>query len=138
MEHELALDLAHEINDPELEARALGGLGDAEYARGRMISAHSSFSRCVELSRKHGFGRIEVANLSMIAHTQVYLNDLSGALATSAAAIELAARVGHPRAEIIAHNAATIRLLHERRFYDSENARGTPRKSDPVSRRAEI
>src|SRR5207249_1737909 len=35
-----------------------------------------------------------------------YLNDFSGALATAEAAIELAARVGHPRAEMIAHNAA--------------------------------
>jgi tetratricopeptide (TPR) repeat protein len=105
-EHELALELAHGIEDSELAARALGGLGDAEYARGRMVSAHNRFSRCLELARTYGFGRTEVANLSMIAHTQIYLNDLSGALATSAAAIDLAARVGHPRAEIIAHNAA--------------------------------
>ena len=27
---------------------ALGGLGDAEYMRGRMISAHNGFRRCVE------------------------------------------------------------------------------------------
>jgi ATP/maltotriose-dependent transcriptional regulator MalT len=89
-----------------MEARALGGLGDAEYARGRMASAHRHFSRCAELSRASGAGRIEVANLSMVAHTQVYLNDFSDALATAQMAVELAARVGHQRAEIIAHNAA--------------------------------
>ena len=89
-----------------MEARALGGLGDAEYARGRMASAHRHFSRCAELSRASGAGRIEVANLSMVAHTQVYLNDFSDALATSQTAVELAARVGHHRAEIIAHYAA--------------------------------
>ena len=55
---------------------------------------------------RRGAGRIEVANLSMVAHTQVYLNDFSGALATSQTAVELAARVGHHRAEIIAHDAA--------------------------------
>jgi hypothetical protein len=36
----------------------------------------------------------------------VYLNDFSDALATSQMAVELAARVGHHRAEIIAHYAA--------------------------------
>jgi class 3 adenylate cyclase/tetratricopeptide (TPR) repeat protein len=105
-EHERALNCAQTVNWPEMEARALGGLGDAEYARGRMASAYRHFSRCAELSRASGAGRIEVANLSMVAHTQVYLNDFSGALATTQAAVELAARVGHHRAEIIAHNAA--------------------------------
>ncbi|MEH2501074.1 class 3 adenylate cyclase/tetratricopeptide (TPR) repeat protein [Bradyrhizobium sp. AZCC 1678] len=105
-EHERALDCAQRARSPEMQARALGGLGDAEYARGRMASAHRHFSRCAELSRASGAGRIEVANLSMVAHTQVYLNDFSGALATAQMAVELAARVGHQRAEIIAHNAA--------------------------------
>jgi tetratricopeptide (TPR) repeat protein len=89
-----------------MEARALGGVGDAEYARGRMASAYRNFSQCVELARRCGAGRIEVANLSMVAHTQVYLNDFPGALATSEAAVDLATRVGHHRAEIIAHYAA--------------------------------
>lgn len=105
-EHERALDCARRANSPEMQARALGGLGDAEYARGRMASAHRHFSRCAELSRASGAGRIEVANLSMVAHTQVYLNDFSDALATTQMAVELAARVGHQRAEIIAHIAA--------------------------------
>lgn len=105
-EHERALDWARRARSPEVEARALGGLGDAEYARGRIASAHRHFSRCVELSRASGAGRIEVANLSMVAHSQVYLNDFSDALATSQVAVELAARVGHHRAEIIAHYAA--------------------------------
>jgi class 3 adenylate cyclase/tetratricopeptide (TPR) repeat protein len=105
-EHERALDCARRARSPEMEARALGGLGDAEYARGRMASAHRHFSRCAELSRASGAGRIEVANLSMVAHTQVYLNDFSDALATTHTAVELAARVGHHRAEMIAHYAA--------------------------------
>jgi hypothetical protein len=42
----------------------------------------------------------------MVAHTQVYLNDFSNALATTQTAVQLAARVGHFRAEIIAHHAA--------------------------------
>jgi hypothetical protein len=50
-EHELALDFAQKANAPELQARSLGGLGDAEYARGRMASAYTAFSRSVAASR---------------------------------------------------------------------------------------
>ena len=65
-EHELGLGYARRLGSPEAEARALGGLADAAYAQGKMRSAFEHFSRCVALSREHGFGRIEVANRSMV------------------------------------------------------------------------
>ena len=49
---------------PEMQARALGGLGDAENARGRMASAHRHFRQCVELSRARGAGRKRVPGSS--------------------------------------------------------------------------
>jgi len=55
-EHRRSLDLAREAGSAELEAAALGGLGDAEYVRGRMLSARENFVNCIELSRRHGFG----------------------------------------------------------------------------------
>ena len=58
----IGLQLAKRAGATELEAMTLGGLGDADYMRGRMISAHGWYSECVELSERHGFGRIEVAN----------------------------------------------------------------------------
>jgi tetratricopeptide (TPR) repeat protein len=85
---------------------ALGGLGDAEYVRGRMISAHDRFRRCVELCERHGFGRIEVANRPMMAFTRWFAGDARGALADAEAAIASAARVGHRRAEMVGHHAA--------------------------------
>jgi class 3 adenylate cyclase/tetratricopeptide (TPR) repeat protein len=114
-EHQSALDLARAAGATEYEARALGGLGDGEYARGRMASAHHYFSRCVKLAKEHGAGRVEVANLSMVAHTEIYLARFPAALQSSQAAVELAARVSHNRAEIIAHNAAinTFRSIGE-------------------------
>ena len=119
-DHGLALDLARKAGAPELEARTLGGLGDAEYALGRLASSHRHFSRCVELARAHGLGRVEVANLIMVAVVQVYLNDLQGALATSRTAIELAARVGHHRAEMLAHHAACRALCAMGEFGQAE------------------
>jgi tetratricopeptide (TPR) repeat protein len=105
-EHGIALELAQRGGATELEAMALGGLGDAEYVRGRMISAHDRFRSCVELCERHGFGRIEVANRPMMAFTRWYAGDTRGALADAEAAIESAARVGHRRAEMVGHHAA--------------------------------
>jgi class 3 adenylate cyclase/tetratricopeptide (TPR) repeat protein len=105
-EHGIALELAGRAGATELEAMALGGLGDAEYVRGRMISAHDRFRDCVELCERHGFGRIEVANRPMMAFTRWFAGDTRGALAAADAAIESAARVGHRRGEMVGHHAA--------------------------------
>ena len=45
-----------------------------------MITAYEHFHRCVELCREHGFGRIEVANLSMVGFSRQYFNELRQAL----------------------------------------------------------
>jgi tetratricopeptide (TPR) repeat protein len=105
-EHEKSLQLACEVGSAELEAQALGGLGDAEYVRGRMISAHRHLQRCVELAARHGFGRIEVANRSQIAHASLYFQPHQAVFDQALAAAEGAKRVGHHRAEINARMAA--------------------------------
>jgi class 3 adenylate cyclase/tetratricopeptide (TPR) repeat protein len=104
-EHEQALAFAREAGSPELEARALGGLGDAAYARGRMITAYKHFQRCVELARSLGLGRVEVANLVMVEFALVFLGKLPEALNGARIAVETARRVGHQRAELIARNS---------------------------------
>ena len=115
-EHERALDYARRAASPEAEARALGGLADAAYAQGRMRTAFGHFRRCVELSRQHGFGRIEVANLSMVGFSRHYLNQLGEALEDGLAAAELAGRVGHPRAELLGESMASIVLYDMAKF----------------------
>lgn len=106
--HRRSLKLARQIGSRELEAAALGGLGDAEYARGRMRSAYERFRRCVALCREHGLGRIEVAHLPMTAITRWYAGDIRGSLVDSLEATASTARVGHARAEIIARHAAYL------------------------------
>jgi tetratricopeptide (TPR) repeat protein len=86
----------------------LGGLGDAEYVRGRMISAHRHLRRCVELAARHGLGRIEVANASQIAHARLYLAPQEIVLGEALSAAAAAERVGHQRAELNARAAATF------------------------------
>jgi class 3 adenylate cyclase/tetratricopeptide (TPR) repeat protein len=110
-QHQLALNYAREARSPHAEASALSGLGDAEYARGRMITARDYFSRCIELSREHGFGRIEVANLPMAAITRWYCNELQASLDDALAALEAARRVGHRRAEMGAQSVTCHALV---------------------------
>jgi tetratricopeptide (TPR) repeat protein len=107
-EHEQALACAREAGSLELEARALGGLGDAAYARGRMITAYKHFQRCIELARSLGLGRVEVANLAMVDFTRLLLGDLREALNGCRIAAEAAKRVGHQRAEMIARHSYVL------------------------------
>lgn len=100
-EHERGLHYAKRSGSPEAEARALGGLADAAYAQGRMRTAFDYFSRCVALCQQHGFGRIEVANRSMVGFSRVYLNEPHQARADGDAAAQVAALVGQPRAELL-------------------------------------
>jgi tetratricopeptide (TPR) repeat protein len=100
--NERSLELARDAQAPELEAQALGGLGEAEFARGRMISAYKYYDRCIELGRDHGFLRVVAANLSMRGQTLEYMNDLGAAMADCRDAVDLARKIRQPRAEMIA------------------------------------
>ncbi len=101
-EHQSALDCADEAGSLEARATALGGLGDAYYLEGRMLSAHEQFERCVALAREHGFGRLEVAVLQMVGWTRLHLLNLSGAMEVATAAAALAVQASQPRAELLA------------------------------------
>ena len=96
-EQERALTHALAAKDAMWEARVLGGLGDAYYARCRMVTALDYLRRCVALSHDHGFGRIEVANRFMVGTNLRYMNDLAGALAEVQAAAALARDAKIPR-----------------------------------------
>ncbi len=112
--NENSLKAARAGMSPRLEAQAYGGLGDAEFARGRMISAHRYFDQCIELSRAHNFTGIMAANLSMRGQTFLYQHQLEAAIEDCRAAAELAGKIRQPRAEMIAAIVATYVLdLHD-------------------------
>ncbi|WP_171060443.1 BTAD domain-containing putative transcriptional regulator [Poseidonocella sp. HB161398] len=52
---------------PLHQSRALGGLGDALYAEGRMHAACATFRECNALARTHGLGVVELSHLLMEA-----------------------------------------------------------------------
>lgn len=115
-QHQAGLEFARRSQRPDLQAAALGGLGDAEYVRGRMRSARDRLSECVRISREQNLGRIEVANLAQVAHAMVYTGPVPAAYETAAEAINAAMRIGHARAEINARAAATKALFALARF----------------------
>jgi class 3 adenylate cyclase/tetratricopeptide (TPR) repeat protein len=100
-EHGLAREHARQSGSLEAEAAAMGGLGDGYYLQGRMHSAHQQFRDCVALARAQGFGRLEVANLSMIGWSGLYLAQIADAAAVGREAITLAQQASQPRAEIM-------------------------------------
>lgn len=110
-EHRLALEYARACNSIEAEVRALGGLGDVEYARGHMRSARDYLRQCLEMCREHGFGRIEVANRAQLGIAAFYCGDWHEAQTEWDAAIQAAERVGHQRAEMNARTSACEGLV---------------------------
>jgi tetratricopeptide (TPR) repeat protein len=102
-EHEKALKFAEMCGSAHYTARALGGIGDAYYALGRMETAHGYFERCIDLCRVNGFGSIEVAYLIMQFDTHFFRGNLPQVFADCEKAIEMATRVGNRRAEFFNH-----------------------------------
>ncbi len=103
-EHEDALHRAERAGDPEWQARALGGLGDAYYACCGMKTAFDCFERCIALSRENGLVRIELSNRYILGVTRRYMLELDGALDDVLAALEMARKVGDRRALLYSLN----------------------------------
>ena len=97
-----SLDHARASGSVEVEARALSGLANAEYNRGRFISAQGYFDQCLELAREHGFGRILAANLSMRSYVSGWHDDIDSAIAGYREAARLAEQISDSRAQMMA------------------------------------
>jgi tetratricopeptide (TPR) repeat protein len=110
-QHQLAREYAHKAGSPEKEVRALSGLGDAYYMRGRLITAHGHYDECVRLCREHGLASIESANLPLRGHTLLYMDRPEEGLKDTMDAAALAAREGNERAEMIARGSCAGKIL---------------------------
>lgn len=104
--HAESLRHARACGSAQHEAAALGGLGDADYVRGRMISAQGHFEQCLALCRAHGLGRIETAHRQMLGLTRFFCNDVRGGLADARASAEAARHIGQPRGLMVANMIA--------------------------------
>ena len=120
-EHQSALSAAGAAGDAESEANALSGIGDAEYARGRMATAGRYFERCVAICRERGLVRTGIANRAMLAHVNFYLNRVEPYLADTRAAADDAARIGYAYGEMFAWQSIATILCHQGEYAAAED-----------------
>jgi DNA-binding SARP family transcriptional activator len=116
--HEQAHRYALEANSPLDIARALGGLGDACYQRGQMLTARDQFAQCVREARDHGLVGVLLANLPMLGITQTYSGNPVLGAECCGEALELARRIGDLRGELLAHLCMANALLVMHRIDD--------------------
>jgi DNA-binding SARP family transcriptional activator len=105
--HEEAHRYAIAADSPLEIARALGGLGDAWYQRGRMRSARDHFARCVALASEHDLPALARAYRPMLAMTRAYAGEIRAARLDSERAAADARAVFDLRAEMLAFDVAT-------------------------------
>jgi tetratricopeptide (TPR) repeat protein len=119
-EHQAAWRCARNAGATEEEARALGGLGDAHFLAGRIRQAHKHFEDCVALARENGLLLTEVAYLPMRAVTHMYCLRFDEALDDCRSVVELAARAGRARGELISRSTSSWILLDQCEFLVAE------------------
>ena len=99
--HEQAYRYAIEASSPLEIARALGGLGDAYYQRGQMITARRHFSQCVQEARSHNLAGVLLSNLPMLAITEIYFGTPNAGREHLREGLDLATRIGDLRSELL-------------------------------------
>jgi DNA-binding SARP family transcriptional activator len=114
--HERALELAQTSGSVEDVARALGGLCDAEYQRGRMRTALGYVLRCLEISEQRGLVALRLAYLPMAAATRNFCGELAPAMELASQAAGAARGVGDPRSELIALSVKGSSHLYRAEF----------------------
>ncbi|UCG96140.1 MAG: AAA family ATPase [Burkholderiales bacterium] len=120
--HESALHHARVAQDAECEAQALGGLGDAQYLQGRMLSGLDYFTRCVALCERAGLIKVQIPNRCMVGHCMYYANRMDESIAAVREGLEEARRIGQAQTEIFALNSLGLLLAWKGEYRPAEQA----------------
>ncbi len=118
--HEQAQRHAEQAGTPLELARALGGIGDAWYQRGHIVSAHRHFQLCIDEARRHGLTSVLLANLPMLSVTHHFCCELHAATQAYEEGLELVRHIGDRRCELLLHLVAASTLLMRGRYADSK------------------
>lgn len=108
--HEKARAQSERAGSPALQALALGGIGDANFLRGHMLSAQENFAQCVRLAQGSQLSNVEAGNLPMLAACNVYVMHYTEGVRLYDKGVALARKLGHLLAEIVGHSVGS--LLH--------------------------
>jgi DNA-binding SARP family transcriptional activator len=116
--HQRALEYAQAAHSPADIARAYGGIGDAWYQRGRMLTARDRFAQCIAEARRHALAEVLIANLPMLAITHTYSGDALAGEQYFQEALELVRQIGDVRGELLIHLGVAGGLLTQGRIED--------------------
>jgi hypothetical protein len=106
--HQAALAAADRAGSAEWRIRALGGLGDAAYAEGRLATARQCFAECADLADANGYIRIASPNRGMLANCEVYFLAPDEAERHCEQALAGARRIGDRYLEMFAKECAAF------------------------------
>lgn len=120
--HQRAHEYAVQAQCPLETARALGGLGDAFYQRGELVTARKHFAQCVQEARKHNLASVLLANLPMLGITDVYYGSPTAGRESLKEALELAHRLGDLRSELLIHLCFGPGFLIQAQYAEAERA----------------
>jgi tetratricopeptide (TPR) repeat protein len=109
--HEQAHRFALQAQSHVEIARALSGLGDAYYQRGRILTARQHFAQCIKEARDHDLVGVLLSNLPMLAVTNTYCGDVAASRESCREGLDLARRVGDVRGELLVHLTMATGLL---------------------------
>src|SRR4030095_3784588 len=87
-----------------------GGLGDAAYAEGNLVTASRCFGECADLADQHGFIRIPAPNRGMQANCQLYFLEVEQAQRQYELALSGARRIGDQYLEMFAKECTAFGL----------------------------
>jgi class 3 adenylate cyclase/tetratricopeptide (TPR) repeat protein len=119
-EQRQSLRLAKIAGSVELEVKALSGLGDAEYARGHMATAHNHFSECVERCRQNSLPQFANPNLALRGLTAFYCGRPKDAVHDCLEAVRASTSSRQARAELVARTAVAPALIEMLRLPEAE------------------
>ena len=122
--HEQAHHFALQAQSHVEIARALSGLGDAYYQRGRMVTARQHFAQCIKEARDHDLVGVLLSNLPMLAITHTYCGDAAASRESCREGLDLARRVGDLRGELLVHLTMASGLLMQAQFEDCRTHAG--------------
>jgi len=122
-QHTEACRLARDLGRTDLEARALGGIGDALALEGKMSLAEDHYDQSVKICRAHDLPDIETGNLAMRGHMRIYLLRFKDAIEDCHRATALAVDAGNRRSEMVSQGSMLAKVLAEQgQWADAERA----------------
>jgi hypothetical protein len=108
--HQAAFAAAERAGSVEWRIRALGGLGDAAYVEGNLVTARRCFGECADLADQHGFIRIASPNRAMQANCQLYFLETEAAYGQYELSLSEARRIGDQYLEMFAKESTAFGL----------------------------